>query len=171
MICRPLTPDEDITRQIVDLFNTELGNETTNPQLLAARSVDGVVVFVVFQVNSDVEVAGACSGYVLDENDPDAPGGYIEYVAVKRGFRSRGRGRKLVERCMQELRTRGVDRFITDSWMHGDYRSRSAELFHDLGFRQVGDVEHDLYRGSHCPFCGPDCHCPGMKMVREPVKR
>lgn len=80
----------------------------------------------------DGQVVGLC-GLLVDAEEAEA-----EPIVVRSSYRSRGVGRRLLERVIDEAKRRGV-RFLRVRPVARNVEAIS--FFYDAGFRSVGQIE------------------------------
>lgn len=118
--------------------------------------------FVVFEDTSSGdpgEVVGVCSLHVCWEDLAE-----IRSLAIAESHHRRGIGRQLVQACIAEAASLGINRVFTLTYQPGFFRK--------LGFRSIdkNELPHKVW--SDCIQCPkfPDCNEEAMLLEREPVK-
>ena len=93
-------------------------------------NADGILV---------AEAAGRPVGYITSRYDRDTRVGWIPNLAVLPEFQGQGVGKKLMQACLDRMRTRGM-RYAKIETM--DTNQRGERFYRQVGFREVTRIIH-----------------------------
>ncbi len=141
------------TADILEFTDVNLGN--------AYIKVSDLQDFLIL-VAEDLETE-KCVGVCLFYIDAETNRGVVKTVVVASEFSGKGIGTKLISSAVENLQSRGIEKFISPLWKSGD-RINSDIIFRRNGFVPVKEIpdywyEDSLLRNYSCPVCGSACHC------------
>jgi len=130
-------------------------NQFAEENLMLARSLNDIYEFIrdYWVAEKDSEILGCCALHISWEDLAE-----IKSLAVVKELQKKGVGRQLVQACLSEVRTLGIQRVFALTYQ--------PEFFKHIGFKQIEKekLPHKIW--TECIKCYkfPDCDETAMEI-------
>lgn len=122
-----------------------------------------VLGFCIVDVIDYDKVLEMTKGKQIVELREDSKIGYVKTIAIGKKYAGKGIGTDLLKAAMQELKSKGVESYVSTAWKHAGIIN-VASLLRGAGFSKKMELENYWLQSSidenfDCPHCGHPCYC------------